>query len=201
MPKDKKKRLPVVTAKDEAEFTYMLSFIAFDGFLRYGRGVVVLKREQMVKSKDGIKCEFDYHPLKLNRTNWAPEAQRIVESYDPCKELILDVTEPDGSGSYTQSRPKDNASSPQETYRTGLKEAGQLPIVPGTVVRFKAGTGFEPGLYVFVGDEKGIMRLVETAIRDGRNVLTDQGVVLPVKSIDLLEETGANLWEQWRDKL
>ena len=120
-------------------------------------------------------------------------------SYDPCKEVILDITEPDGSGRYSQSRPKDSAS-PQEAYRTGLKEAGYVPIVPGTVMRLKAGTGFPPGLYVFVGDEKSIMSLVMAVTRDGRTVLTNQGIKLHVDFIELLEETGENLWEQVRDK-
>lgn len=200
MPKVRHEHIPVLTAKDEAEFVFMLSFLAFQCFLQHGRGALLLKREQMVKRKGGIRCEVDYQPLKLNLRNWGTEAQEMVGSYDPCKEVILDVLESDGSGRFTLSRPKDRASSPQEAYRTGLRESGCVPIVPGTVVRLKPGTGCVPGSYVFVHDEKTTMRLIKTVVRDGRTNLTDQGILLHVDHLGMLEETRENVWDLIRDR-
>lgn len=200
MPTPRKDRIPVITAKDEAEFVFLLSFFAFQCFLQHGRGVVLLKRKQMVKRKSGIRCEVDYHPLKLNTENWDAEALKMVEDYDPGNEVILDIMEPDGSGRYSLSQPRDTASRPREAYRTALKEAGHVPIVPGTVVRLKPGAGFVPGLYVFVGHEKTTMRLIKTVVRDGRTGLTDQGILLHVDFMEMMEETQENAWELVRDR-
>lgn len=193
----------IINAKDSKEFIFVLAFRAFTTYLRLGRSIIVVSEKELKPKKDGsFKVTTASLSLAEDIAQMDEETQNYVKSYNPCKEIVMDVCKEDGKAQLQMFTPKDRNSYPQEAYRTGLKESGVIPIVPGSVVNMRSGYGFDPQVsYVFIDQhKKDGMLLMPILLKNSKKVLTNE-ILMHIDFQEALEETDENMWDEvlkWR---
>ena len=164
-------------ARDRLDFAEQVAAFAFASFIAKGDGAVLVNAEESTFGDDGeIEADVVYASYNEEFAMLPPAAVRLVERYDAAEVVVMVFLHSDGT-STCQAFECGKCLSPVKAY-SKLRER-QADIDPGQAVRLQKHIGaVKPGLFIFLRQEKNMMKLVRVRQNapDGEIVETDEEV-------------------------
>ena len=181
-----------IQATDGRVFHRQVAIFAYSEYIRCQRGVVLILEGAFRKRADGgVEATLRYAALKGEPEVLPPEIVPMVKEYDPDQECVLAMVDSTGKATCITLTARQMGATPKHLFEEAIKAQQHVPVLPGTVVRVTDWTaGIDPGLYVFLGEEKSEMALsVVGEDEDGNIAATDDIHRVHVDYRDALEVT------------
>ena len=179
-------------AADGRDFHRQVAIFGYGEYVRRQRGVVLLAEGEFRKHADGsITATLTYVAVQEEPGLLPPEVVPMVREYDPDRECVLCMVETTGKATCITLTARRTGATPKHLFEEALTARQHVPILPGTVVRVTDWTaGIDPGLYVFLREEKSEMALSPVGEDgNGNMAATDEIHRVHVDYRDALEVT------------
>lgn len=88
--------------------------LARKGFTEFGRGVIAINRDDRDSRCDSISVRTEYRVYDFKKGRPDPEAARIIATYDPGFDMIIQFTDEDGNHQIVKYS-KGASTSPSES--------------------------------------------------------------------------------------
>ena len=166
-----------IKATDGTEFHRQVAVFGYSEYIRHERGLVLIVEGGFRKHADGgVEATLRYVALEEEPGLVPTEVVPMVKEYDPQRECVLAMIDGTGKATCVTLTARQTGATPKHLLEEAIKAQQHVPILPGTVVRVTDWTaGIDPGLYVFLGEEKSEMALSVVGEDEGGNIVaTDE---------------------------
>lgn len=184
-----------IRSKQGIDFYQRIAEFAFDSYLKYDRGAVVINQGRFETTPTGVNATAAYIPYDEDIPSLAIDIREQLGNYDPHKECILCMVDAKGKGAIVTLDADDIGSTPETLYRDKLKQLLGVPFFPGAILRMTDDIGeHEPGYVIYWETTKAMMRLARAKLTpSGDIVATDDEFEIHMDFVSAFEDTGKNV--------
>jgi len=185
-----------ISAEDGIDFHKKIAAFSFQGFLDHGVGAVIIHEGQFEKHPNGsVDATLTYAVYEEDSDLFPPEAVEMIEEYEPESEIVLAIVGKDDEATCITLSAQQIGCSPVAAH---MKETEwHVDFDVGTVLRLKEPqNGVAAGWYVFLREEKAMMKLALAGMDDdeGELVPSDEIVEVHTDFAEIFERTGINVY-------
>ena len=183
-----------IHARDGRDFHRQIAIFGYSAYIGHQRGAVLIMEDGFRKrANGGIEATVTYVALKS--AVLPQEVVPTVKEYDPERACVFGIVDGTGKATCIMLSASRTGATPKHLFEQAITAQQHVPILPGTIVRVTDCTvGIDPGLYVFLGEDKSEMALsVVGGDRDGNIVATDDIHRVHVDYGDALEVTSIRI--------
>ena len=184
-----------IQSTDGTDFYRQVATFAYASSIQHGFGAVVVTEGEFGTYGDGrVAANLEYVSYSLD-ADLPSSVMALIEDYDPELECVFAMVDGTGEATCVTLTARQTGATPKRLFEEAIRARQHVPVLPGTVVRVTDWTaGIDPGLYVFLGEQRSEMALSLVGEDEAGNIVaTDDIHRVHVDFRDSLEVTGIKI--------